>query len=113
MMPNQTHHLRMMILHVSEGATLFVSRSLWHQAIRPGDWCARMVASDQWPEDERLSRVDRSARPDMRIRLARGRGGFPRQADRGRCLSAQDAGADELTRPSRVMTIVEFCARRG
>ena len=78
------------------------------------DWViVRPVIPDQWPEDERLSRVGRSARLDMRIRLARGRGGFPRQADRGRCLSAHDAGADELMRPSRVTTMVEFCARRG
>jgi NAD(P)-dependent dehydrogenase (short-subunit alcohol dehydrogenase family) len=43
---------------------------------------------DRWAEDERLSRVGRSARLDMRVHLARRRGGFSRQADRRRCLSA-------------------------
>ena len=38
--------------------------------------------SDQWVEDERLPRVGRSARLDMRVHLARRRGGFSRQADR-------------------------------
>jgi NAD(P)-dependent dehydrogenase (short-subunit alcohol dehydrogenase family) len=33
---------------------------------------------DRWAEDERLSRVGRSARLDMRVHLARRRGGFPR-----------------------------------
>src|SRR6516164_3997296 len=52
---------------------------------------------DQWAQDERLSRGSRSAWLEVRIHLARGCGGFPRQADRGRCLSAEDASADELT----------------
>jgi hypothetical protein len=46
---------------------------------RLGDRASR--DPDRWTEDERLSRVGRSARLDMRVHLARRRGGFPRQAD--------------------------------
>jgi hypothetical protein len=56
--------------------------------VRPGD-------TDQWTED--LSGVGRSARLDQRIRLACRCGGLPRQADRRRGFSAQDAGAHQLT----------------
>jgi putative NADH-flavin reductase len=53
------------------------------------DWViVRPVILTRWAEDERLSRVGRSARLDMRVHLARRRGGFPRQAGRRRRLSA-------------------------
>ena len=49
------------------------------------DW---VIVRDQWAEDERLSRVGRSAPLGMGVHLARRRSGFPRQADRRRRLSA-------------------------
>jgi hypothetical protein len=53
------------------------------------DWVDRASRDpDKWAEDERLSRVGQSAPLDMRVHLARRRGGFPRQADRRRRLSA-------------------------
>ena len=42
---------------------------------------------DRWAEDERLSRVGRSASLDVRVHLARRCGGLSRQADRRRRLS--------------------------
>jgi hypothetical protein len=53
---------------------------------RLGDRASR--DPDRWAQDERLSRVGRSAPLDMRVYLARRRGGFSRQADRRRRLSA-------------------------
>jgi putative transposase len=66
------------------------------------------VNPDQWAEDERLSRVGRSAQLDMRVYLAHRRGGFPRQTDRRRRLSAQDASSHELTRTSLATAVAEF-----
>src|SRR5262249_35913543 len=51
-----------------------------------GGGASRMF--DQRAKDESLSRVCRSARLDMRFHLTGRRGGFPRQADRQRSLSA-------------------------
>ena len=53
---------------------------------RLGDRASR--DPNRWAEDERLSRVGRSARLDMRVNLARRCSGFPREADRRRRLSA-------------------------
>src|SRR5262245_14149538 len=53
---------------------------------RLGDRASR--DSDQRSKDEGVSRVGRSEQLDMRVHLACRRGGFPRQADRQRCLSA-------------------------
>jgi len=47
---------------------------------RLGDRASR--DTNRWAEDERLSRVGRSTRLEMRVYLARRRGGFPRQTDR-------------------------------
>jgi hypothetical protein len=53
------------------------------------DWVDRASRDpDKWAEDERLSCVGQSAPLDMGVHLARRRGGFPRQADRRRRLSA-------------------------
>jgi hypothetical protein len=47
------------------------------------DWViVRPVILTDGPIDERLSRVGRSTRLEMRVYLARRRGGFPRQTDR-------------------------------
>jgi len=71
------------------GASMTKGRAGTHhpqQQARLGDRASR--DPNRWAEDERLSRVGRSARLDMRVNLARRCSGFPREADRRRRLSA-------------------------